>query len=203
MAIPLQSQLFNAFLGEQESVHSIILPDVFSSGGSKNIFMDKYARAKKVNGYAKQNSSAFTTNTGGSTARVRALFPYRGTAGGSTTRQLLFVLDDATDEWEIWTSTDDGATGTFRYDAGSGSINMIPDFAQFGDTVYITNGKVVPRKWDGTTLSAAGRTQSPTPTSALNAAIGPQAGNYHYKLVSMVGGTRQAGSARSTSPSPA
>ena len=199
MSVPLQSQLFEAFLGEQEGIHSIILPEIFSSGGSKNIFMDKFARAKKVSGYTKQNSSAFTTSTGGSTARVRALFPYRSTSGGSTTRQLMFVLDDATNEWEIWTSTDDGATGTFRYDAGSGSINMIPDFAQFGDTVYITNGKIVPRKWDGTTLSAAGRTQSPTPTSALNAAIGPQAGNYQYKLVSMVGGTRQAGSASSTS----
>ena len=199
MSVPLQSQLFNAFLGEQEAIHSIILPDIFSSGGSKNVYMDKFARAKKVSGYAKQNSSAYTTNTGGSTARVRALFPYRGTSGGSTTRQLMFVLDDATNEWEIWTSTYDGATGTFRYDAGSGSINMIPDFAQFGDTVYITNGKVAPRKLDGTTLGAAGRTQSPTPTTALSASLGPQAGNYKYKLVSMIASERQAGSVASTS----
>ena len=160
--------------------------------------MDKYARAKKVSGYAKQNSSAYTTNTGGSTGRIRALFPYRATAGGSTSRQLLMVLDDATNEWEIWKSTNEGATGTFIYDAGSGSINQIPDFAQFGDTVYITNGKIAPRKYDGTTMSAAGRTQSPTPTSALSSAIGSLSGHYRYKLLSMIGDERQAGSAAST-----
>ncbi len=160
--------------------------------------MDKYARVKKIDGYDNQNAAAFTTNTGGSTARVRALFPYRGTGGGSTTRKLLFVLDDAVNEWEIWYSNDDGATGTFLYDAGAASINTIPDFAQFGDTVYITNGIVAPRKFDGTTLSAAGRTQSPTPTSTLSASIGPQAGNYEYKLVSVIVGARQAGSAAST-----
>lgn len=199
MSVPLQAQLFDAFLGEQEGIHSVILPDIFSSGGSKNIYMDKYARAKKVSGYTKQNSSAFTTDTGGSTSRVRALFPYRATAGGSTTRQLLFVLDDAVNEWEIWKSSDDGATGSFVYDAGAGSINTIPDFAQFGDTVYITNGKLAPRKYDGTTLSAAGRTQSPTITSSVSASVGTLLGSYKWKLVSMVGGTRQAGGAPSVS----
>lgn len=199
MSVPIQAQLFSAFLGEQKNIHSVILPDVFSSGGSNNVFMDKYARVKKISGYDNQNSSAYTTNTGGTAARIRALFPYRGQVGGTTTRQLLFVLDDAVNEWEIWYSTDQGATGTFLYDAGAGSINKIPDFAQFGDSVYISNGVVVPRKWDGSAISAAGRTQSPTPTSSLSASVGPQAGNYKYKLVSMIGGARQAGSAASTS----
>lgn len=199
MGVPLQTQLFDAFLGEQEGIHSVILPDIFSSGGSKNITMDKYARAKKVMGYTKQNSSAYTTDTGGSTSRIRALFPYRGTAGGSTTRQLLFVLDDAVNEWELWKSTNDGATGTFLYDAGSGSINQIPDFAQFGDSLYMTNGKVAPRKYDGTTVTAAGRTQSPTVSSSVSASVGTLLGSYKWKLVSMVGGSRQAGGAPSTS----
>lgn len=199
MSVPLQTQLFDAFLGEQEGIHSVILPDIFSSGGSKNIFMDKYARAKKVSGYTKQNASALTTNGASSTVRVRAICPFRTTSGGTITRKSLFVVDDAVDEWEVHVSTDDGATFSFLADLGPGSINQIPDFAQFGDNVYIANGKVAPRKYDGTTFSTAGRTQSPTPTASASASVGTLLGSYQYKLVSMIGGARQAGSVASAS----
>jgi hypothetical protein len=57
MAIPIQVQLFDAFLGTQEGIHSIILPEIFSSGGSSNLFIDKFGRAKKISGYTKQNAS--------------------------------------------------------------------------------------------------------------------------------------------------
>jgi hypothetical protein len=66
MAVPVQVQLFDAFLGTQEGIHSIILPDIFSSGGSKNVYIDKFGRTKKISGYSKQNATALTTNTGGS-----------------------------------------------------------------------------------------------------------------------------------------
>jgi hypothetical protein len=199
MPIPLQMQLFDAFLGEQEGIHSLILPDIFSSGGSKNIYMDKFGRAKKIDGYSKQNSSAITTNSGGSAARFRALFPYRKTAGGSLVRQVIGVIDDATNEYELFKSTDEGENWTFVQDFGSGSINTIPDFAQFGDTLYITNGVVVPRTWDGSSVGTAGRTQSPTVSSAaVSSATGVLNGNYKWKLVSIIDGARQAGSAPST-----
>lgn len=198
MAIPLQTQLFDAFLGEQEGIHSIILPDVFSSGGSKNIFIDKYGRAKKISGYSAQNSSAVTTNTGASATLVRALFPYKATSGGTVTRQLLGIFDDATNEVELWYSADDGATWTFAFDWGSTVVGQVPDFAQFGDTCYITTGKIAPKKWASSTLSTTGRTQSPTITSTLSASAGALSGLYKYKLLSMVGGARQAGSAAST-----
>ena len=200
MPVPLKTQLFEAFLGEQEGVHSLILPDIFSSGGSKNIFMDKYGRAKKIDGYTKQNSTAITTNTGGSAARFRALFPYRKTVGGSLTRQIIGVIDDAANEYELWYSTNEGAAWTFITggDFGSGSINTIPDFAQFGDTLYITNGVVAPKKWDGSTLADAGRTQSPTVTSSASTPAGQLSGNYQWKLVSIIDGERQAGSVAST-----
>ena len=198
MSIPLQIQLFDAFLGSQEGIHSIILPDIFSSGGSKNVYMDKYARVKKVQGYSKQTASPTTTNTGGSAAMVRALASYRATAGGSITRHIMKAIDDQVNEFEIWYSTDSGATFTFIQDFGAGSINSIPDFTQFGDSLYITNGVVAPRKWNGTTMSTAGRTQSPTITSAAGAA-GELKGTYKWKLVSLKAGVRQAGSAASTS----
>jgi hypothetical protein len=197
MAVPLQIQMFDAFLGSGEGIHSIILPDIFSSGGSKNVFIDKFARVAQIEGYTKQNSSAFTTNTGASASRIRGLLPYRATAGGSITRKLLFVLDDATNEWEIWVSSDNGATGSFLYDAGSGSVGMVPDAAQFGDDLYICNGKVQPRIYDGTTISATGLGQSPTPTASASASSGNLKGTYRYKLVSLIDGERQAGSASS------
>lgn len=199
MSVPLQSQLFDAFFGTHEKITSTILSDIFSTGGSKNVWMDKYARVRRIGGYVKQNASAYVTNIGGATARVRAVYQYRATTGGSTVRQLIFIIDSAGTEWEIWKSTDDGVTGTFLYDAGGASIASIPDFAQFADNLYITNGVMAPRKYDGTTITAAGRTQSPTPT--ITSLPPPSStgdpgfsGHYRWKIVSMVGDTHQAAS---------
>lgn len=199
MSVPTQVQMFDAFLGTQEGIHSIILPDIFSSGGSKNVYIDKFARVAQMGGYTKQNSSAFTTDTGASASMVRGLIPYRATAGGSISRKLLIVLDDQVNEWEIWVSSDSGATATFLYDAGAGSIGQIPDAAQLNDNLYITNGKVQPRVYNGTTIAATGATQSPTITATEAATTGNLIGNYRYKLVSTIGGIRQYGSIGSTS----
>lgn len=197
MAVSLNVQLFDAFLGTQEGIHSVLLPDVFSSGGSQNLYIDKLGRAKKISGYAKANATPVTTDTGASATLARGLTQYRSTGGGSVTRQLLGVFDDSTNEWEIWKSTDTGATWSFVSDLGASAVGQTPDFAQFGDTLYITSGKVAPKKWDGTTLSAAGYTQSPTVTSAVGAA-GNLSGTYQWKLLSLVGTTRQKGSIAST-----
>jgi DNA-binding cell septation regulator SpoVG len=201
MSVPLTVQVFDAFLGSQEGIHSVILPDIFSSGGSENLYIDKYGRAKRVLGYDNQNGSAVTTNGGGSATRLRSLFHYKQNSGGSTTRRLIGVFDDAVNEWELWYSDDAGATWTFLYDAGSGSINQIPDFAQFGDDLYITNGKVAPLQLSDLTLTTAGRTQSPTPTASASSSSGSLLGTYKYKLLSLVSGERQAGSATSASVS--
>jgi hypothetical protein len=199
MANPLQTQLFDAFLGTQEGIHSIILPDIFSSGGSQNVYIDKFGRVAQIPGYTRVNSSAHLTSGGASAAMVRALIPYRGTGGGSVTRKLIFALDDQTNEFELWSSTDNGATGTFLVDLGSTYVGVVPDAAQFGDDLYITVAKGLPRVYDGTTLAAVGLTQSPTITATEASASGNLVGNYTYKLVSTVGGARQAGSASSTS----
>lgn len=199
MSVATKVQLFDAFLGSQEGIHSIILPDIFSSGGSKNVFIDKFARVVAINGYTKQNAAAFTTDTGASSAMVRGLIPYRGTAGGTIARKLLIILDDQVDEWEVHVSSDNGATKSFLYDAGAGSVGMIPDAAQYGDKIYLTNGKVQPRVYNGTAISATGLTQSPTITATESATSGNLIGNYTYKLVSTIAGIRQNGSVAATS----
>lgn len=199
MPVPLQVQLFDAFLGTQEGIHSIILPDLFSSGGSKNVYIDKFGRVAQINGYAKQNSSAFTTDGGASAAMVRGIIPYRSTAGGTTTRKVVLVLDDQVNEWEIWHSSDQGATATFLEDEGSTVVGQIPDAAQFGDSLFITTGKTLPRVYNGTAISAVGGTQSPTVTATESADSGNLTGFFRYKLVSTFSdGSRKAGSVAST-----
>jgi len=193
----LRVQLFDAFLGLQQGIHSIALPDIFSSGGSYNLYIDKYGRAKRINGYVQQNVSPVLTDGGNSACKIRNLFHYKQTAGGSITRRTIGVFDDGVDEWEIKYSNDLGVTWTHLYDAGAGSINQIADFAQFGDDLYICNGKVVPRRLRDTTLTAAGQTQSPTPTAVASASAGLLLGAYRYKVLSLSGAVRQAGSAAS------
>mgnify|MGYP007068850362 CR=1 FL=1 len=81
MATPLQVQLFDAFLGEQEGIHSIILPDILSSGGTRNLWIDKFGRAKKILGYAAQNPVEQILRNAlavGGTGRVRSLLPHAG-----------------------------------------------------------------------------------------------------------------------------
>ena len=199
MSIPLRLQLIDAFSGTQQGIHSIIMPDIFSSGGSINVYMDRYARVRRILGFSAQGA-AVTTNTGGSATRIRNLFPYRDTTGaGAFVRQLIGTFDDATDEYELWYSTDEGVSWTFISDFGAGSINSSTDFAQFGDQLYLTNGVVAPRVWNGTALSTAGSTQLAAPTTAANG-TGVLFGSYRVKIVPRKDdGTRNAGSVASIS----
>ena len=193
MSVPLRLQLINAFLGSEQGIHSIILPDVFSSGGSINVWMDRYARARRILGYSAQGA-AVTTNTGGSATFIRNLFPYRKTSGGSFTRQMIGAFDDGTNEFEIWYSTDEGVNWTFIQDFGAGSVGSICDFEQFGDELYIANGVVAPRVWDGSSIATAGSTQLAAPTTAANG-TGVLFGSYKVKIVPRKDdGTRKAGS---------
>ena len=198
MAYPIQTQTFTVFLGTQEGIHSVALPTIYSSSGSRNLWIDKLGRAKKILGYAKQNSSAVTTNTGASATRLRDLRAYRQT-GASFTRQLLGVFDDGSDEYELWYSTNDGVAWTFIADLGSGSVGAIPDFAQVDNDLFFANGVVAPRLWNGSALSTAGPSaKSPTITAAVNTAAGQLNGSYSWKMVSVDGAeVRSAGSVTS------
>lgn len=198
MKADLQVVPYETFLGTHEGLTPFLLPEFYSPSGSQNNYIDKLARIKKIPGYSKQTASPVTTNTGASATLVRNLFPYRKTEGGTVTRHVVGVFDDGVDEWEIWYSADSGATFTFLEDLGAGSINRIADLAQYRDNLFITNGVMAPRKWNGTTLSTAGATQSPTPTAAANPTAGELEGTYRYKLVSVEDdGTRGRGSVTS------
>jgi len=198
MAYPIQTQTFTVFLGTQEGIHSVALPSIYSSSGSRNLWIDKLGRAKKIHGYSKQNSSAVTTNTGAAATRLRALRAYRQT-GSSFTRQLIGVFEAAANEYELWYSTNDGAAWTFIVDLGSGSIGSIPDFAQVDNSLFFANGVVAPRVWNGSSLATAGASgKSPTITAAVNTAAGQLNGSYTWKMVSVdAAEVRSAGSVTS------
>jgi len=192
---PIQVQLYEAFLGQEEGIHNVLLPDVFSSGGSVNLYMDKIGRARKLKGYSKQNSSAVTADTSGDAVALTGLFAYRKTSGGSITRQLIGIFDDGHNEWEIHKSTNDGVTWSLIADLGASPVGQTADFAQYNDDLFITNGKLAPRTWNGTTLTTSGATQSPTPVASATGNTGLLNGTYYYKLVSVEGdGTKSPGS---------
>ncbi|NDB77832.1 MAG: hypothetical protein EB141_19680, partial [Verrucomicrobia bacterium] len=148
-------------------------------------------------GYQAQGA-AVTTQGGGSATRIRNLFPYRNTSGGSFVRQMIGSFDDATNEYELWYSTNEGVSWTFIQDFGAGSINSICSFAQFGTELYIANGVVAPRMWNGTSIVTAGSTQQAAPTTSASG-TGVLYGSYKVKIVPRKSdGTRKAGSLTST-----
>lgn len=198
MAEPIQIQVFDAFLGTEEGVHSVILPDIFSPSGSKNVFMDKIGRVKKIDGYTAQNPSGqVVTNVFAAPAQVIGLFPYRKSAAGVLTRQLVGVFQ-GTENWLLKYSTDDGTTWTTI--ANLGPLTAYPDFAQFGADLFITNGSSTPRTWNGTTLTVSGGTQSPQPTGAATPDPGTLKGSYKYKIVSRETDSTRSPGSRSSDP---
>jgi len=142
-----------------------------------------------------------TTDTGASTTLLRELYSYRSSSGGAFTRHIIGCFDDVTNEFEIWRSTDSGATWTFLQDLGSGSINSIPDFAQIGNTLIFTNGVVAPRTYDGTAWATAGGTQLAAPTLS-GTTSGNLSGNYKWKVLPVYAlGVRNIASVASASTS--
>lgn len=195
---PLRFIPIGAFFGEQEGIESLPMASAFSPGGCKNFWIDAYARASQILGYTKQNVAAITSHTGGNAMRVRALFHYGSQAAGILTRQELGFFDDASAHVDMRYSTDAGVTWTWIVDLGAGSINTIPDFAQSGNTLVMTNGVLAPQTWDGTTWSAISNTQLAAPTVVTGGA-GLKNGRYQYWIVPIKSdGTRKVASVIST-----
>jgi hypothetical protein len=197
MSIPVSTLTLSAFLGSDQSKSSVLLSDLYSPGGSENLYIDKLGRIRTILGYTALTASPLTTDTGGSGGKIVALFPYRKTAAGAFTRHIMAVIDDGSDEWELWYSTNSGVTFTFIVDLGSGSVGAIPSFIQFGDELTMVNGVTTARVWDGSNLTAAGATVLSAPTLTLSVA-GPLSGTFLWKIVPRkTNGTRKPASATS------
>lgn len=199
VAAPIEIVEVSGFLGTNEAPGALTVRDFYSPSGSQNLYLPKGGRLATISGYAKQNNTPVTTNTGGSTATFRSLFQYRAESSGSFTRQLLGVLDDENNEWELWYSTDQGVNWTFISDRGSTPVGTLPDWTISGTNLYITVPKTeIPRVWNGSALAAAGASVLSAPTLS-SGGTGVLTGNYAYKVVPVLSATgiEKAGSATS------
>lgn len=187
-----------AILGDAQSQSPFVLSNAYSPQGSKNLWINKLGQIRLISGYAAQHGAAYTTDTGASAALIRGMYFYRKVAAGAVTRQLLFVLDDGNNEWELYYSTDLGATRTLILDFGSTPVGKIPMFAMMGTELFMVNGVSTARMWNGTSLVSVGATQIAAPTAADNGA-GPMNGSYRYRVVPVkAGNVRKPGSVTST-----
>lgn len=189
----LQVSVYPTFLGEDEGINPIVLPEVFSSGGSLNLYIDELGRAKKILGYTQQNSTAVTQNGSGDASVNSGFASYFN----GTTETLIGAWRDGVNEYEYWTSTDQGATWTYGsvdLGAAGGAISAV----QYGNTLFLAN-TAGNRKYNGSSFSTVGGTQSPQPTAADSAGGNALNGTYKYKLVSVkADGVRSPGSLAST-----
>lgn len=190
-------QLFGGAAGTHEGLGPLDVAEFFSSEDSSNVYIDKsgpLGRIRKILGYLAQNS-AITTDTGASATKVVGLLPYKKHSGGTTTREVLAVVDDGVNEFEVHKSADSAATFSFLKELGT-TPGLIPDGAQMDNDLFITDGAGVPQKYNGTSVTdAADATASPTP-SASSTGTGPLRGVYEYKIVSLKAGRdQQRGSA--------
>lgn len=201
MPIPILIQPFTAFLGDSQAESTFQLADTFSPGGSKNLWVDRRGQIRPIDGFSKLTSTPLVTSGGGSAATIRSMFPYKKTEGGTITRQLLAVLDDGVDEWEILKSLDNGVTWSFVSDRGATPVGQYPDWVQFGDLLYITVPKTeIPRVWDGTSLAAAGGTQLAAPVIVDAAVAGVLSGTFQWRIIPVLDdGTEKIGSEASDS----
>lgn len=175
--------------GEHEGISSFALADRFSPEGSQNMRLAKLGILRSVNGYSKLNAADIVTDTGSSAVKVVGLYHYISRSGGVATRRQVAVVDDGVDEYEIWHSTDGGATWVFLKDMGSGGVGLKPSFGQWENTLEICfGGALTPQEYDGSAVTDSGPATPPAaPTVAVGIAPGIT-GSYKYKTAEIAAG---------------
>lgn len=195
--LPLRHLVATALLGDQESAESVLLADVFSSGGSRNLSIDKNGRIASILGYTKQNPAAVLTLPFFRPTLLRAIYHYVTNAGGVITRQEIGIFDDNVAQLIFAYSIDTGVTWvSIGNIGGASSIGTIPDFAGSGNLLFLTNGVIAPAQWDGANLTTAGSVQLAAPTYAKTGA-GTLNGNVSFRILPMVGNVRKLSSVQS------
>lgn len=163
-----------ALLGDQEAGESLTLPNGLSSGGSRNLTLTKLAHAQSIKGFAERSLIL-------AGRRVLGLYHYTRRLNQQDIRHLLAVVSDEGTQASIYRSADDGLTWTKLRDFGLSSVGKLPDFAQLGHALAITNGVIEPLNYDGVTLATAGasRLAAPTVTSGV---AGLLDGTYRWRV---------------------
>ena len=209
MPRPLTVHPFTSFLGTVDDINNVILPEVYSPRDSLNLYVDKMGRLKKIPGWSYLNDTPIVLDSNSQDSRGFGIFEYSTDAlgagvAGPDTGTLLIQVQGVSANTEVWASTDGGATWTYLTNSLLATAGRVYDFSQYKNIVYwsrgavTTSGGTAVQTYNGTTVSSAGLTQSPTPSSSADSGGANLKGNYKWKLVSMVGDQRQQGSAAST-----
>lgn len=199
---PLKFIPVGAVLGDQESAESLALPNIYSSGGSRNVYVDKLGRATSILGYTARTAAPVTSNTGANAMRLIGLYHYgyRNPLGGAVLRIEVGIFDSGPSgiNYEFRVSTDGGQTWTFVQDFGSAYVDHVPDFAQLGNLMMLAFGVGSAYAYEaGVSFGVATTAQLAAPTLVAGA-VGLLDGTYQFRIVPIkANGTRKAASVAS------
>lgn len=187
-ALPFRFIGIGALLGDSDAVTSLAMPAVFGSG-SRNFWIDQFARASQIGGYAHQNAAPIVV--GSDPTRLVSLHPYLPADGS---QQVLGTFDDGSAHWAIEVTTDAGVNWTLVTDYAADPVGTIPVFAGLGVLLAMTNGVSLPQVYDGATFRDGGSTRLAAP-SVADADVGTLNGNYQWRIVPIRNdGSRKVGS---------
>lgn len=196
-ALPIRLLPIGHLLGVHEGIESLALPVAISTSGSRNVWMDKLARATSIDGYTKRNATPVTSVLG-APMHLTGLYHYTvfNPATGDVRRlQLGMWDDDVNNHLELHTSADGGRTWTRLSDYGGGLLDSCPDFAQLGNQLVIVIGNGAAKSYDGTTFADVSNTQLAAPTTVDGGSVGQLAGRYRWWIVPLKSdGTRKVAS---------
>lgn len=205
MALPLSIQIITAFLGEDQGSNVMLLPEAFSSGGSKNVYHDKLGRLKKISGYAQEGVVSGWSGQARSLAQLAA---YDDQASQCPI-YLVHLYDGSTyrgvtAEDELMGTSTSPTRWTSRYSSFvDTSVHPPADSAQWGTNVLYNaslQGANDKMSVSAGTITYADLTATQSPTvSVSEGSAGKLNGTYQWKLVSIHGttGARKAASVAS------
>lgn len=153
MGTPVRKLPIHAFLGEQESHEALTLPQVHGTGGSFNVWFDRFGRVTPILGYTRQSLSPFVV--GGVSTILRGLYRYAiFQSPFPLTDVVLGFFDSVTGKGTVnghyvfCRSGSRGADWETMLDFGTFAVGSQPDFAQLGTDVILA-----PPAYDGATFS--------------------------------------------------
>lgn len=191
MPVPLQVQQISSFLGLDENISDMNLPEVFSSGGSKNVWMDKFGRVRRLDGHNAHNVVVANAGLGiaitslGSPCVCLNLIPFNDQIIGRFKGPGGQVLAYTEDFGYTWTS--------LEVVSGAGS-DLRMGWAILDNVLYLifpNNGQLY--TWDGTTLTEDPGSGTSPAVSAAASSPGNLVGTYRWKLVSVSGADDRSG----------
>lgn len=197
MSIPIQTRLFQPFLGDQEGVGTRLLTESFCPNDSKNVVITELGRVSKFGGYdhlgvQPYGASFWTSLKTYSPGIANEQYLLAGYAG---TYQLSVAALFQAEPTRLTTAGDVSWTVI----SGSAGYGDLPDMAQLGDNIIVTRPGEDVGYLTGSppTFAAAAHTQINAPT-VNDQANGVLTGSYKWKILPLIGTAKKIASPAST-----